>query len=536
MSFAVRLSSDLFSVEAGSTVPIGIQIANRSEEADQFELEIEGIDPEWAAVPVANFSLPAQESAAEKIFLKPPRVSESLAGDYPFVVRVRSLNTGESRTSQGVLQIKPFHYISMEIGPKKGHIGPFNRRFDFALTVMNLGNTDHHLQLVGFDPEDACTFDFDNNPVAVSPGQQKEVEVSVGGKRPKWFSGVRLHGFTITARSLDTPSVISSAQGQLERRPLLSPGAAFFLIFVLLLGSAWFALLPKPPRFHMEADTMEAVRGVPFKVSWFASNANEVAITVNGRAWVSGNRTSADRTFLPDTAGTYVFEGYASHDAKQSPSERIVVSVKEPPPIADPVINQFKVSKTQVKVNEPFTLSYNVSPSVTKLTLSPTGEELNLKLNEKEITRSTPGVIEYKIVAENTTGKSVSASVKVTVVETSAANIIVFTASTSKLDVCPAPVTIAWQTATAVRAELSDGSHTIALDKDKIEQGSMDIVVNQTSTFTLTVYDDKGLTTRKMVQVKCPTAPRPNDPGGSAGGAGVDPNPTAPRSTSGGGH
>src|SRR4051794_4834833 len=114
MSFTIRLSQDLTAVEAGATVPLSIEVTNKGEEADRFEMQVEGIDSEWTAAPEPVFTVGPGETHSQKVFFKPPRSSESVAGNYPFVVKIRSLNSGDSRTVQGVLQIKPFHHLSME--------------------------------------------------------------------------------------------------------------------------------------------------------------------------------------------------------------------------------------------------------------------------------------------------------------------------------------------------------------------------------------------------------------------------------------
>src|ERR1700722_16452181 len=124
MSFLARLATDLITVEAGATTPMSIEIINRDDAADQFELSIEGLDPEWTAVPVPVVSIEARESQEEKIFFKPARVSESSAGNYPFVMKVRSLTTGEAPSVQGVLTVKTFNHLSIELSPKNGFISP----------------------------------------------------------------------------------------------------------------------------------------------------------------------------------------------------------------------------------------------------------------------------------------------------------------------------------------------------------------------------------------------------------------------------
>ncbi|HSI72560.1 MAG TPA: hypothetical protein VK934_05245, partial [Fimbriimonas sp.] len=76
MSFSVQLTPDMTPVEPGSNTPISVLVVNRSDERDQFEMDIEGIDPEWKAVPVPVFSVEPNENHEEKVFFKPRRTSE----------------------------------------------------------------------------------------------------------------------------------------------------------------------------------------------------------------------------------------------------------------------------------------------------------------------------------------------------------------------------------------------------------------------------------------------------------------------------
>jgi len=94
MSFSLALALDVVPVEPGSTVPLTVSITNRAETREQFDLEIEGLDPEWTAVPVAVFEIGPGETRQEKVLFRIARSSESLAGAYPFVVKVRSLESG----------------------------------------------------------------------------------------------------------------------------------------------------------------------------------------------------------------------------------------------------------------------------------------------------------------------------------------------------------------------------------------------------------------------------------------------------------
>src|SRR3712207_7407490 len=58
--------------------------------------------------------------------------------------------------SQGVLQIRAYHHMSMEVQPKRGVFSTFVRQNVFQITLMNLGNTEHTMRLIGTDPDDEC--------------------------------------------------------------------------------------------------------------------------------------------------------------------------------------------------------------------------------------------------------------------------------------------------------------------------------------------------------------------------------------------
>ena len=222
MSFTLQLTPDLVSAEPGASVPVSIVVQNRGESRERYEMEIEGVDPEWKAVPVPVFEADAGEKRTERFFFKPPRASESVAGNYPFVVRVRSLETGTAQMVQGVLEVKPFHHLSMEVSPKRGIVSPAHKNCTFEVTLVNLGNSEHTVRILAGDAEEECAYELESDQITVGPGGQRQVELTVSPKRNPWFTSGRLVGISISARSVDTPSVVSTSQAQLEQRPLLS--------------------------------------------------------------------------------------------------------------------------------------------------------------------------------------------------------------------------------------------------------------------------------------------------------------------------
>ncbi len=518
MSFSARLLSDLIAVEAGATVPLSVDIANKADDQDRFEIHVEGLDPEWTAIPVPIFTVEGKESIDEKVFFKPPRVSESLAGNYPFVVTIRSLVSGEQRSLQGVLQIKPYHHLSMEISPKKGHVTPMIKRDTFDLTIINLGNTEHTLQLYGNDPDEACAFDFENEQVTIGPGQQKTVEIDISGTSSKVLASSRLYGFTVSARSIETPSVVASAQAQLEQRPLLTPGTLFFLVLVAVIVGFWFYLIPKRPTLTLRADSRDGIVGQPMKLSWQANNANNVWVLADSKIVVDAGEPQGSYSLTPTRAGTIHIEAYSKRDTKQSDSEEIDLIVKEPPPVPDPHILSFKGPATAVN-GQPFRVSYQFDEGVTEAYIAETQQKVDLNVSEIELTSNQAGNLTFTLVAKNAAGKAVTRALKVMVSDASKAVIVSFTASSNTVDPAIGKVKLNWTITDAKSADITDGQQDVNLDPS---QTSMDVTIAKTTTFTLSAYDDKGRVVRRAIKVKVevPTSPT-TTAGGTTGTAGA---------------
>jgi hypothetical protein len=498
MSFSVRIASDLVSVEAGATVPLGIEIANRSDDSDRFEMEIEGLDPDWTAVPVPTFSADPRDIQTEKIFFKPPRVSESLSGTYPFVVKVRSLNSGEQRTAQGVLEIKPYHHLTMEISPKKGVISPFKKSNAFRATIMNLGNAEHTLQFVASDPEDALAYEFEEEQVKIGPGQTKTVQIVAKPSESHPFAGTRLHGFSVSARSIEVPSVVCSSQAQLEERPALSPSVLILGLTFLIVFAGWYALIPKPPRIDsLTIQPASPLVGQEVTIEWTSSGATSAKLTVGNQVF-DGLKAAGSLKYLAANAGPLAVAAQAIRDNKVSQVATRTVLVGTPEPIPDPVIERFEISPRQAEIGDPLVVRYKLGAGVTSAKLEPTGDALDPALEQLRITADITGAVTYRIVAQNSAGKTASKSVTVNVVEGSDASIVYFRVEPKELPAEGGLVTVSWQFANAERKVLNVGAEEFVLEE---VTGSRDFILSAAADFKLTGYDSKGRTVSKTVRV-----------------------------------
>ncbi len=526
MSFSILLSPDLVAVEPGATIPVGVTITNKGDATDRYELEIEGIDSEWKAVPVPVITVEVGETHTEKFFFKPPRTSESRAGNYPFVVRLRSLESGEQRTIQGVLQVKPYHHISLEITPKKGFVSPNRRQNTFDLSIVNLGNTDHSLQLIGNDPEEACTFEFEQDQVTVGPGQQREIEITANPANTPIFSNGRLIGFSITARSVETPSVVASTQAQLEQRSLLSPStvAVATLLALILLG--WFIMMPKPPSVSLSVDPHQLTEGDAVTVKWIAHDANSISIHAGDDVIYEGGDLSGSKEYHPVGAGPITIHAVASKDGRTTPDVIASIDVKAKTTAPEPSVLVFDAVPRRIKLGSPFLLTYKFGDSVVKAVLSPTNQPLDPAIEKMYVTPAVSGITDYTVIVYNADGKTKrSRTIRVEAYEESDATILEFSASSLKVKPEDGKVTLTWQVTNAqlLKLQSTPGSF-VPLPQ---LQGTLDVPITAKTTFTLMAFDSKNRLATKTITVTVDTLPF-ND-GGSVDG--INPIKSAPPTT-----
>jgi hypothetical protein len=535
MSFSLTLTQDLVSVEPGASAPISAAVQNLGEGRERFELEIEGVDPEWKAVPVPVFDVDGAQTRTERMFFKPPRASESAAGDYPFVVRVRSLESGETHMAQGVLQVRPFHHLSMEVAPKRGIVSPSHRSHTFEVTLVNLGNTEHNVRLLASDPEDECAYEVASEQVALGPGAQKQVDVVASPKRSPWFTSGRLIGATFSARSVDVPSVVVTSQAQVEQRPLLSVATLAVILLAGILFGAWLFVRPRPAVLEAWSDPVSVQAGQSITVHWQMKEADHILVKTKNETIHEGAETTGSADYKPSTEGQLTIDVVASRDGNEVKHKTISVNVVPAPEVDPPTIDLLRPESTPVPMGESFVLEYKFGKSVTKATLGPDNVDLNLQLDKMTFKPTHVGVNDYTVVAVNSKGEEVHKPFRVNVFEASDAHILTFVSFPKVATQDNPRVTLNWQVTGSARVELKiNGDTPFVVDPT----AQKDFVVTAKTSFTLTAIDANGrkVTSTVVVPFTAPKMPiLPNTSGSDGTPPITDPNkPDQPAPTTSG--
>jgi hypothetical protein len=526
MGFTLQIAQDLIEVEAGGNSPVTIVITNTGTTADRYEIEIEGLDIDWKAIPVPVFTADPGETRSERAFFKPPRASESGAGNYPFVVNVRSLESGEQRSVQGVLRLKPFHYLTLEITPKKGVYSWSTHRNRFEVNVTNLGNTEHTLQLVGGDPEDDCAYEFDHDRLTIGPGQQKEITVEVRPVSSPVLSGSKLIGFSIHARSVDVPSVVASGQAQLERRSLLSPANLTILILFLGLCLAWYLMKPKPPGVDISLSAIQGLPGDKVILTWSSHDSDHLQFSLVDPAGVKQDicddcslQGSAQLTL--GSPGTETIFAYASKGGIRAKDVTKTITVNPPAPLIVPKILSFSPAKREIRGVVPFDVVFNFKlQDAVGAGLTPDFPNLDPGLESISVSITSATDKTYQLVAWSKDHQYVrSQEVRVIGVERSDANIVSFTASAKQVPL-GGPVLISWNVTGAAQIGIK---HDGTLDSSLAPADTKTYTINHDTTFVLVCADAKNrIATQKIVvKLQQATSPPQPSPGGPTDGTGL---------------
>lgn len=487
----IKVSQDEIKIEPGGTAQLQVELVNASEQPDTIGLEVEGLDYEWVAIPVPTVTLAPRARGSEKILLKIPRRSESTAGAYPFVVRARSLETGETAVAPVTLLVEPFAALSVELYPRRGVCTYWRPASEFEVTVHNLGNTPLDVRLYATDPDDVGVYTFEREVLSLQAGASETVMLTAEPSRRAMVGRSQLASFTVTARCVDNAYVAAHTQGQLYTRPLVSPVTLSVLLVCLLALAGWAVTRPKPVEiveFAVEPSTIQ--QGGTAVLRWHVANASEISITPD--IGVVEEKVGS-RQVVPAQTTTYRLVARGRGGVAEQEVLLTVVPAPEPPP---PAILSFKAEPAQVNKGEPVTLSWQVQ-NATKLLLSPIGE-LDPLLTS---VRDTPAITTtYTLVAINTAGRKVEKKVTVKVRDPNALEVLEFTANPAVI-AAGGSVTLRWRVQAASRVVIDNGVGEVP------PQGETTVSPMQDTVYTLTATNDAGEVVTRSVKVTVTATP-----------------------------
>jgi hypothetical protein len=530
----VSLSSTDITLEAGQVAQLVITMHNLQAEADRLTIEVEGIDVEWYAIPVAAVNVAAGSHVAERLLFKIARQSVNVAGSYPFLVRVQAMETGEVGVAQASLTLKPFHGIGLEIGPKKAVSTFFNALNDFDITVSNQGNHHLELSLTSMDPEDGCVYEFDDDHLSLEPGQSDVVPLAVRPKVSSIVGGTRLYQFTVTARSVEESYIAANIQGQVEKRSLVSPLVAILSSLILIGLFAFLHFRPAPPKpikiNSFTANSKHVVFGSEVTLSWDVSGTNPQMI-IKKHVGEDGQEVNdpGEETkqvgvvaVKPERPVTYYTLVVRNSNGQQEQTREVAIQVDAPPTPPQPKISKFEADYLRIHPGDPVNFSF-AAENCKDLILDPEAthispNDMNHKVSPAETTvytlRGIPMVDQYKQVSKTLT---------VTVIprDQCLADIASF-ALKEKAAFIGSQIHLVYAVKYAKSLHISTDNNSFDRELDPHGgKGTVEVSIEAPTTYILKATDSAGLVSVKQITVV--PAPRPTPQPVPEGGAATTP-------------
>lgn len=494
----VSLGNDLLEVDPGSSTPLTLTLENVGTETDTFETFVEGVDPAWVTLPPEPCRVPSGVSAQETILFRPQRVPESAAGNYPFHIRVRSINSGETRTVQGVVRVRPFHQLSLDVEPKRLVSRPYGRTPQFTLKIINLSNIEHTLQLFGSEPDNRCSFAFESEKVTIGPGQEREIAIEVTPVKQRWVAGVRLFGLSFSARSMNFSTVSSNAHAQLERRAAFSPVAAVMALLVLVLAIAWWQALPKRPVIEFfELDQSTVNSGQPVRVTWHVRDAYSIKIHASDNQELNSVQDKGKEQLVFVAGGEYTVTLTALRGSEITTLSR---KVKVNPPIETPLprIVSFRATPRTVFQDDKVVVEFELE-NVTSAKLFPGVGEIEPSTKSLSFVPNWVGKADLTLTVTNNEGQTAKQSISIEVQVKSAAVINRFEVSPKQTVASDGEVTVQWRLLNTAKATLWVGDNSYDIDP---QQGSQSFILSETTTIKLVATDASGRKIESTSSVK----------------------------------
>ena len=187
-----------YCLSIGQKALITIEVENRSQLVDSFELNCPDLDREWFTIryPERDFNLPGLIVETEGLKLNPGQIGQiylllhppqfTLAGNYIRTIELTSQNRKDLALLDALyLKVLPddtFNKESIEIKPLKRTLP--KEPGEFEIIITNQGNIQRDFQISGKDKRNLFTYNFESELIELLPGQSEQINLAV---KPRWF-------------------------------------------------------------------------------------------------------------------------------------------------------------------------------------------------------------------------------------------------------------------------------------------------------------------------------------------------------------
>ena len=232
----LHLSTPAVSVTPGQSAAASLLVFNRGTQRDTFLIQVQGIPPDWYALPARSVTVEAGGQTEIQVIFQPPRSSQGRAGRHSVALRLASQSAPDQVVEARLaLTVSAFTLFNSELRPARLRSGEVGQ-----VLVHNRGNLPETFTLLWEDRLHELVFDPPQISVNVPPGKSAAVEFRPALLRPRWFGGESTHPFRVHVSA--QTGQMQTHSGDYQARALVPAWAPAALV-VLCIALSCVSLL-----------------------------------------------------------------------------------------------------------------------------------------------------------------------------------------------------------------------------------------------------------------------------------------------------
>lgn len=319
------------SVEAGSMALLTIMVTNTTTSSIQVVPAVTGLPSSWVNITPNSLALAPHTQASAKLHIRPPRDSESRAGQHVLSVQILDPRSGNMVSeTEGAITITPFGGFEVELRQAT----PEAWQDSYLLNIHNTSNQEQGFRLQGRTTANSLHFDLDSAHTVVAPGSTKQVHVRVAPRVQRWIGSSETLAFAIDVLPDNSSLAPKWVKGKLTFKPPIPLWLAATAIPTVVVLVIALVLLLQDGAIQSLAGSVSSSRTTavpPTLVSTRTTALVADAIGVAGTATLpSGVNANGTTTTSPQP------EESASAQKAQSPSTSVAPATKETVQTAEP--------------------------------------------------------------------------------------------------------------------------------------------------------------------------------------------------------
>ncbi len=457
LQIGVTLAPSHLELMPGGMARVTVGVTNLAAVVDQFELQIEGLDPAWCTIAVTSLSLFPGAAGSFTLEIQLPEQPPPPAGRHEVHVAVTSRDGRQTATATLTLDILAIGGLQLAIAPQRVTARRTGR---FRAVITNDGNAEHVIDLMASDPEGALRMELLEDRVAVPAGGRREAPLVVRPRHRPLFAPPRRYPFTITAfpAGSEAAEPLGVATGELT---VLAP-LAFLAGVPRRLRAALLALAA----LLIAAAVAIWVFGAPVRqaAATAAQTAGEALIAASDHLSPGASTQGGAQTAASSQAA-------ASNQASQAAAAQATAAA-----VPLPTITRFDLAVPPGAGRGEFELQWDVK-GASQVTIDGTPQPASGSLRVQATADR-----EFQLTATNAASASVTRSIGLVILRPP--EIQQFTAEPAQV-VRGQPATLSWEARGGSRASLNgqpvDPTH-----------GSLQVQPEADTTYTLSIENEFG--------------------------------------------